>query len=125
MDAPRPASPSEMATLASAAQTYMGQALGMNRSVYGTAFDGWPADAQHACAITTAVQVILTPEAFAESTLNLDAAAHALGLALGTQTAGLPEPQMHQILARFGEAFASGRMQAITARMGVKTEGNA
>lgn len=125
MDASRPADPAEMAVMHAAAQTYMGAVIGMARRIYGPSFDDWPDDGKHACAIGMAVQAILTPEAFAAPTLNLNVAAHALGTALGTQSASLEDAQTHTILMWFSVAFATGRTQAHLATFGMKTEGAA
>lgn len=125
IDASRPASPAEMAVMTAAAQTYVGAVMAMARAIYGAQFDLWPQENQHACLITMAVQAILIPEAFAAETINLDAAAHGLGTALGTQSASLGDPQTHVLLARFSQAFAVGRVQSTLATSGMKTEGTA
>lgn len=123
--------PSRVATLAeqeemkAAARTYMGAILVMARRQYGEVFDTWPEDVQHSCAITMALQGMLTADAFGAVQINLDFAAYGVGLAVGTNTGGVHDQGMPVIVARLLDGLATGRAQATVARDSFKTTGSA
>lgn len=125
MEPSRLATRAEKDALDAAAQTFMAAVLAVTRNLYGPTFEDWCPDNQQACVIGLAAQCLLTPEAFAAPTINLDGAGHGFGIALGIACVNLTDPAMHQVLTRFSEAFATGRIEALTARMGMKTEGTA
>lgn len=122
----RTTTPAEQNKLNDAARLFIGAVLEVVRETYGAErVEGWGEEATNAACTTTAVQALLHPEAYAAPRLNLDFCAYCLGMALGTESRGIPGEGLPQMLEQFSRGFGIGRAEAMIAAIQMPTAGSA
>jgi len=119
----RPFTPAETAENIQTVLDFVTRIRAGARVTYGAEFDQWPEESRIAAVMAHAMQALLSPEAYSASRLNLDFAAYTMGLALGTRSAEIPDPQ--QLLQQIVRGFGVGRAEHINAVINMPTQGNA
>lgn len=110
--------------LVEAGQAFMGALLAIQRSERGPAFEAWPQDQQQSAAATLGTQALLLAEVHGAAQVNIDMVLYGIGLAIGTQTASLTEPQMAQAIQNLIDGISVGRSEAMLARAAFQTTGS-
>ena len=72
-------------------------------------FPGWTDEAKTTAITILGAQMLLRPETFGAPMLNMDQAAHSLGIALGNRSAEFAEEALPQLINHFLAGFNYGR----------------
>jgi hypothetical protein len=114
----------DQSALVEAAKAYVGACLGLQRKERGPVFETWTEEMQQSATATLGTQGIMLAEAHATAQLNLDMVVYGVGLAIGTQTAGLDENRMAQMIQHLIDGITIGRSEAHRAKAAFQTTGS-